>query len=120
MAHAVVFLGGAGEFVFFDDAAVVFGNTRDGYETRLGVTAHHLTVEVHARLRVLRERALLPQQSKVFRAFGVHSIRIHVDGGIEVDFRFADVQKTKRVVLRKNASFVAVHHVIRKFTNFCG
>ncbi len=119
MAHAVVFFGGAGELVFFDDAAVVFRNTRGGDEAGLGVATHHLAVEVKTRKRVLRERALLLKQLEVFRALGVHGIGIHIGIGLEIDFRLADVEEIKWVVLRDGARLVAVHHVIGQLANFC-
>ena len=59
MAHTIIFLGGASQLVFLDNALIIFLTTGDSHKSSLNVVAHDLPIKIKTRIGVQNERALI-------------------------------------------------------------
>jgi hypothetical protein len=117
MAHAIVFLIGARELVFFDNPAQIFLAARDRNKPDLGMFTHDLPVQIKTRRGVLPQCALRDECLEIFFAPGVNFWRINIRAGRQIDFRFADVQKAEGIASGHGACLLRRHDIVREFTN---
>ena len=98
----------------------VFLATRRGDEADLRMFAHDLPVKIKTRLRILLQRAVTDELLKIFPALRIDFRRVRIRARRQINFRFADVQKTERVAGGDFARFVRRHHVVGQFADLRG
>src|SRR5215472_15315455 len=112
MTDTVLLFIRAGEFVLFDNTLEVIIATGSPHDADLAVRTHNLAVEKECRLRVLFEGALGNQPLEVCLPLRVDFRSVEVCAGREVNFGFADVQKTEGIAGSDLACLVGGHDVV--------
>ena len=92
--HAVIFLVDAGQFMFLDPSGQVLRATGRCRQTYLTMGAQDLRVQVEARSRILPQRSIADPFLKILPACRVNLRVGRIRCGRQINFRFADVQKT--------------------------
>ncbi len=120
LAHAVVFLVGAGELVLADAVGVVIGHAGGGDEAGLLMIAHDQPVEVVAGGAVLLQHPFREHALEVFLALGVDLRVMGIGFGGQVDLGLGDVEEAPGLAFGAFAGLAAVEDVIGGRGHFGG
>ena len=112
LAHAVVFLVGAGEFVLADAVAVVIGNRGRSHDAGLAVRPHHQPVDIIVSPGVALEHAVPEHPVKILPAPGVHRRTVRVGARGQINLGLGDMQKTPRPALCASARLLGAQNIV--------
>ena len=117
VAGPVILLVRTRVFVFLDQALLVLAHAAQRNQARLYVRTHALLIDVQARFRVAHQHAIGNEPSQGVPSLRVHTVVVHIDRRIEVDFGLADVQERSRVSVGQRAGLIRREHVVGETGN---
>src|SRR5438552_7606371 len=94
MPQAILFFVWPCEFVFLDQALQIFLAARHRGQADLPVLAERLAIEIKTGVRVLPKSPVRNEERKILLGFCIDTRVVKVDGGRQVNFRFADMKET--------------------------
>ena len=112
MLHPVIFLIFPGEFMFFNYPVHVVSHTGTPDDPVLGFSVHGLCVYIQHIMLIGHKPVLCAEHVEIFFRLVIHLLRMNINSGRKIDFRFNNVQQRIFIPFGLLTGFIRIQNVI--------